>query len=95
VRRVAARKVRRRAALEAEVERVAQFAPHAPGPDVVELEGSHRRRLVPARLAVDHEHALDRHAGERLGHELRRRRAVRADQAERRLGRVGEGPEQV
>ena len=66
-----------------------------PGCTSYSSNGPHRRRFVPARLAVHDEHALDRHAGQRLRHQLRGVAAVGADQAERRLGRIGQRTEQV
>ena len=95
VRGVAAREVAGRAAGEAQLPRVAPRALDTTRPHVVNLERPHRRGLVPARLAVDDEHALDRHAGERVGHETRGVRAVGADQGKGRRGRVGQRPEQV
>ena len=75
-----------RAAAEAEVQRVADLAVDAPRPHVVQLERPDRRRLVPARLAVHDEHALDRHAGQRVRDQPRnparlRRSARRPDDA--------------
>src|SRR5690606_29779034 len=86
--RVAADERLGRARLDAVIRRIADLALDIAGTDVEADEGAHRRRLVPALRAVDHERALDLHARERFGHELRHRLAERAHDEVRRRGGI-------
>ena len=95
LRRVAAREVPRRAPGQSDCLRIPLLSRYVPGAHVEQEIGAARGGLVPARLAVNDERALDRETRQRLRHQRRHLGAEGAHDHERRLGGIGQRSQDV
>ena len=84
-RRITAGEIARAAQVESVIRRTAHPAFHGARPHVEHGERPERRGFVPAFRAMNHEGALDRQPGQRLGHELRGGQIERAGELEKQL----------
>ena len=94
-RRIAACEIRRFARRQAEFARIDVVAAIVAARHVEGDERADGSRLVPARGAVHHPRALDRHPGQGLRHEQSGGLIVRTDQMKARRRGIGERPEQI